>query len=195
GGVANQPAVLAGVLDVSASRQAARFVRFCDAFNIPLLTFVDVPGFLPGIDQEHNGIIRHGSKLLFAYCEATVPKLTVITRKAYGGAYVVMSSRSIRADVSFAWPTAEIAVMGSEAAVRLIQRREIAEADDPASKEAELVAAYRERFATPYQAAGRGHIEAVIWPRETRRRLIQALATLEGKSETRPQRKHGNIPL
>ncbi len=170
-------------------------MRFCDAFNIPLVTFVDVPGFLPGVDQEHRGIIRHGSKLLFAYCEATVPKLTVITRKAYGGAYVVMSSRSIRADVSFAWPTAEIAVMGSEAAVRLIQRREIAEADDPAAKEAELVAAYRERFATPYQAAGRGHIEAVIWPRETRRRLIQALGTLEGKSETRPQRKHGNIPL
>lgn len=193
--VANQPKTLAGTLDIDASNKGARFVRFCDAFNIPLVTFVDVPGFLPGVQQEYGGIIRHGSKLLYAYCEATVPKLTVITRKAYGGAYVVMASRSIRADVSFAWPTAEIAVMGPEAAVRLISRREIAEADDPQSREAELVAEYRERFANPYQAAGRGHIEAVIWPRETRQKLIQALGYLDNKVEARPARKHGNIPL
>jgi acetyl-CoA carboxylase carboxyltransferase component len=193
--VANQPKVLAGTLDIDASNKAARFVRFCDAFNIPLVTFVDVPGFLPGVTQEHGGIIRHGSKLLYAYCEATVPKLTVITRKAYGGAYVVMASRSIRADMSFAWPTAEIAVMGPEAAVRLIHRREIASAEDPAARESELADDYREQFANPFQAAGRGHIEAVIWPRDTRRCLIGALAALETKHETRPARKHGNIPL
>ncbi len=193
--VANQPQVLAGTLDIDASTKAARFVRFCDAFNIPLITFVDVPGFLPGVDQEHGGIIRHGSKLLYAYCEATVPKLTVITRKAYGGAYVVMSSRSIRADASFAWPTAEIAVMGPEAAVRLIHRREIAEADDAAAKETELAAEYREEFANPFQAAGRGHIEAVIWPRDTRAALIRSLDLLETKQEIRPARKHGNVPL
>jgi acetyl-CoA carboxylase carboxyltransferase component len=193
--VANQPKIMAGTLDIDASSKAARFVRFCDAFNIPLVTLVDVPGFLPGVQQEHNGIIRHGSKLLYAFCEATVPKVTVITRKAYGGAYVVMNSRSIRADVSLAWPTAEIAVMGSEAAVRLIQRREIAAAADPLAKEAELVEIYRDQFASPYQAAGRGHIEAVIWPRETRRRLIQALDLLQTKHEARPARKHGNIPL
>lgn len=193
--VANQPRVLAGTLDIDASTKAARFVRFCDAFNIPLITFVDVPGFLPGVDQEHGGIIRHGSKLLYAYCEATVPKLTVITRKAYGGAYVVMSSRSIRADASFAWPTAEVAVMGPEAAVRLIHRREIAEAEDQASKENELAAEYREEFANPFQAAGRGHIEAVIWPRDTRETLIRSLDLLETKQEVRPARKHGNVPL
>ncbi len=195
GVVANQPNVLAGTLDIDASSKASRFVRFCDAFNIPLVTFVDVPGFLPGVQQEHAGIIRHGSKLLYAFCEATVPKVTVITRKAYGGAYVVMSSRSIRSDINFAWPTGEIAVMGSEAAVRLIYRREIAAAEDPIAKEAELVEDYRRQFATPYQAAGRGHIEAVIWPRETRRKLIQALAALSTKYEARPARKHGNIPL
>ncbi|HLT20317.1 MAG TPA: acyl-CoA carboxylase subunit beta [Thermomicrobiales bacterium] len=193
--VANQPKVLAGTLDIDASTKAARFVRFCDAFNIPLVTFVDVPGFLPGVDQEHGGIIRHGSKLLYAYCEATVPKLTVITRKAYGGAYVVMASRSIRADMSFAWPTAEIAVMGPEAAVRLIHRRELSEADDPAAREKELADEYREEFANPFGAARRGHIEAVIRPRETRAALIQALATLETKHEIRPSRKHGNVPL
>lgn len=195
GVVANQPRVLAGTLDIDASEKAARFVRFCDAFNIPLVTFVDVPGFLPGVNQEHGGIIRHGSKLLYAYCEATVPKVTVITRKAYGGAYVVMNSQSIRSDLSVAWPTAEIAVMGSEAAVRLIQRRDIASAEDPAAKEAELVAAYREQFASPYQAAGRGYIEAVIRPRETRRWLIRGLEMLQNKREDRPKRKHGNIPL
>jgi len=193
--VANQPKVLAGTLDIDASEKAARFVRFCDAFNIPLITFVDVPGFLPGVAQEHGGIIRHGSKLLYAYCEATVPKLTVITRKAYGGAYVVMCSRSIRSDLSLAWPTAEIAVMGSDAAVRLIMRRDIAAADDPVAKEKELVADYREQFASPFQAAGRGYIEAVIRPRETRRMLIRGLEMLRNKREARPQRKHGNIPL
>ena len=193
--VANQPSVLAGTLDIDASTKAARFVRFCDAFNIPLVTFVDVPGFLPGVDQEHGGIIRHGSKLLYAYCEATVPKLTVITRKAYGGAYVVMASRSIRADVTLAWPTAEIAVMGPEAAVRLIHRREIGDADDPSARETELADEYREEFANPYQAAGRGHIEAVIWPRDTRETLIRSLELLETKHEARPARKHGNVPL
>jgi acetyl-CoA carboxylase carboxyltransferase component len=193
--VANQPSVLAGTLDIDASAKGARFVRFCDAFNIPLVTFVDVPGFLPGVTQEHGGIIRHGSKLLYAYCEATVPKVTVITRKAYGGAYVVMCSQSIRSDLSVAWPTAEIAVMGSEAAVRLINRREIAGALDPAARERELVADYREQFASPYQAAGRGYIEAVIQPRETRHWLIRSLDTLRNKREERPRRKHGNIPL
>ena len=195
GVVANQPRVLAGTLDIAASEKAARFVRFCDAFNIPLVTFVDVPGFLPGVNQEHGGIIRHGSKLLYAYCEATVPKVTVITRKAYGGAYVVMNSQSIRSDLSVAWPTAEIAVMGSEAAVRLIQRREIAAADDPVARELELVAVYREQFASPWQAASRGYIEAVIRPSETRRWLIRGLEMLKNKREERPKRKHGNIPL
>jgi acetyl-CoA carboxylase carboxyltransferase component len=193
--VANQPKVLAGTLDIDASEKAARFVRFCDAFNIPLVTFVDVPGFLPGVNQEHGGIIRHGSKLLYAYCEATVPKVTVITRKAYGGAYVVMNSQSIRSDLSVAWPTSEIAVMGSEAAVRLISRREIAAADDPVAKEQELIAGYREQFASPWQAAQRGYIEAVIRPRETRAWLIRGLDMLRNKREERPKRKHGNIPL
>ncbi|RIK46392.1 MAG: methylmalonyl-CoA carboxyltransferase [Chloroflexi bacterium] len=195
GVVANQPKVLAGTLDIDASTKAARFVRFCDAFNIPLVTFVDVPGFLPGVMQEHGGIIRHGSKLLYAYCEATVPKVTVITRKAYGGAYVVMCSRSIRSDLSVAWPTAEIAVMGSEAAVRLVSRREIAEAADPVAKERELVEHYRDQFASPYQAAGRGYIEAVIEPHDTRRWLVRTLHMLRNKREERPKRKHGNIPL
>ena len=193
--VANQPKFLAGTLDIDASNKAARFVRFCDAFNIPLITFVDVPGFLPGVNQEHGGIIRHGSKLLYAYCEATVPKLTVITRKAYGGAYVVMNSQSIRSDLSVSWPTGEIAVMGPEAAVRLIARRDIAAAPDPVAKEKELVADYKDQFASPYQAAGRGYIEAVIHPRETRKWLIRGLARLENKRVERPKRKHGNIPL
>jgi acetyl-CoA carboxylase carboxyltransferase component len=193
--VANQPRHLAGTLDIDASEKAARFVRFCDAFNIPLVTFVDVPGFLPGVDQEHGGIIRHGSKLLYAYCEATVPKLTVITRKAYGGAYVVMNSRSIRSDLSLSWPTGEIAVMGAEAAVRLILRREIMAAPDPVAKEKELIEQYRGQFVTPYQAASRGYIEAVIRPRETRRWLIRGLEVLKNKREERPKRKHGNIPL
>ena len=193
--VANQPKVLAGTLDIDASTKAARFVRFCDAFNIPLVAFVDVPGFLPGVNQEHSGIIRHGSKLLYAFAEATVPKLTVITRKAYGGAYVVMNSQSIRADLSVAWPTAEIAVMGSDAAVRLVSRRDIAAADDPAARERDLIAAYRDQFASPYQAAGRGYIEAVIEPRDTRKVLATALSQLKTKREDRPRRKHGNIPL
>ncbi len=195
GVVANQPAVLAGVLDIAASEKAARFVRFCDAFNIPLVTFVDVPGFLPGTAQEHGGIIRSGAKLLYAYCEATVPKLTVITRKAYGGAYDVMSSKHIRGDVNLAWPTAEVAVMGPDGAVNIIYRREIAEAEDPAKRRAELEAEYREKFANPYVAAGRGYIDAVIEPRETRPRLINALEMLTNKRDSNPAKKHGNIPL
>ncbi|HET9014195.1 MAG TPA: acyl-CoA carboxylase subunit beta [Thermomicrobiaceae bacterium] len=193
--VANQPRVLAGTLDIDASSKAARFVRFCDAFNIPLVTFVDVPGFLPGTNQEYGGIIRHGSKLLYAYCEATVPKLTVITRKAYGGAYVVMSSQSIRSDFSVAWPTAEIAVMGPDAAVNLIRRREIAAAADPAETRARFAREYEQEFANPFQAASRGYIDDVIAPSQTRPWLIRALATLRGKRAPVPARKHGNIPL
>jgi acetyl-CoA carboxylase carboxyltransferase component len=193
--VANQPQVLAGTLDITSSTKAARFVRFCDAFNVPLVTFVDVPGFLPGTEQEYGGIIRHGSKLLYAFSEATVPRLTVITRKAYGGAYVVMNSKHIRADISFAWPSAEIAVMGAEGAVNIIQRKAIASADDPESKRAELIADYAETFSTPYIAAERGYIDAVIEPQETRKKLSQALEMLRSKRETIPQRKHGNIPL
>jgi len=193
--VANQPAVLAGVLDIDASEKGARFVRFCDAFNIPIITFEDVPGFLPGTFQEHHGIIRSGAKLLFAYCEATVPKLTVVTRKAYGGAYCVMSSKHIRGDLNLAWPTAEIAVMGSEAAVNLIQRRDWEKAPDPAKRKAELVAAYSEKFASPYVAAERGYIDDVIEPKETRPRLINALAMLSNKRDGNPAKKHGNIPL
>jgi acetyl-CoA carboxylase carboxyltransferase component len=193
--VANQPAQLAGTLDIDSSVKAARFVRFCDAFNIPLVTFVDVPGFLPGAQQEYGGIIRHGAKLLYAYAEATVPKLTVITRKAYGGAYDVMGSKHIRADFNFAWPTAEIAVLGAEAAVRIIFRRELAQADDPAARQAELTAAYQERFASPYIAAERGYIDAVIEPRETRPMLIRALALARGKRQGLPPRKHGTMPL
>jgi propionyl-CoA carboxylase beta subunit len=195
GVVAQQPMVLAGVLDIDASIKAARFVRFCDAFNIPLVTFVDVPGFLPGTAQEHGGIIRNGAKLLYAYAEATVPKLTVITRKAYGGAYDVMSSKHIRGDYNVAWPSAEIAVMGPEGAVNVIYREEIAKAKDPDERRRQLVAEYVERFANPYVAAARGYVDDVIEPRETRRKLIAALRSLAGKRDTNPRRKHGNIPL
>ena len=193
--VANQPAVLAGVLDIHASEKAARFVRFCDAFNIPLVTFVDVPGFLPGTAQEHAGIIRSGAKLLYAYCEATVPKLTITTRKAYGGAYCVMSSKHIRGDVNLAWPTAEIAVMGPEGAVNIVYRKELLQAQDPLKRKGELVAEYRERFANPYVAASRGYVDDVIEPRETRMRLINALEMLTNKRDTNPPKKHGCIPL
>jgi acetyl-CoA carboxylase carboxyltransferase component len=193
--VAQQPAVLAGALDIDASTKAARFVRTCDCFNVPLVTLVDVPGFLPGVGQEHGGIIRHGAKLLFAYCEATVPKLTVITRKAYGGAYDVMSSKHIRGDMNFAWPTAEIAVMGIEGAVNIIFKDRIAAADDPAAERARLVADYEAQFANPYVAAARGYVDDVIMPSETRPRLIAALEMLAGKRETNPRKKHGNIPL
>jgi acetyl-CoA carboxylase carboxyltransferase component len=195
GVVANQPKVLAGTLDIDASVKAARFVRFCDAFSIPLVVFEDVPGFLPGTDQEYRGIIRHGSKLLYAFAEATVPKVTVITRKAYGGAYVVMNSKHIGADLNLAWPTAEIAVMGPEAAVNLIFRRELAAAPDASSRRQELVQDYEERFASPYQAASRGYVDDVIAPRQTRPRLIRALALARSKRVATPARKHGNIPL
>ena len=193
--VANQPAHLAGTLDIDASVKGARFVRFCDAFNIPLVTFEDVPGFLPGTRQEYGGIIRHGAKLLFAFAEATVPKLTVITRKAYGGAYCVMASKHIRTDVNFAWPSAEIAVMGPEGAVNVLYRRELESAEDPAAQRALRVAEFREKFANPYIAASRGFVDAVIRPRETRPRLIAALATLATKRDRNPPKKHGNIPL
>jgi propionyl-CoA carboxylase beta chain len=195
GVVANQPMVLAGCLDVDSSIKAARFVRFCDAFNIPLLTLVDVPGFLPGTAQEYGGIIRNGAKLLYAFAEATVPKVTVITRKAYGGAYDVMSSKHIRADFNFAWPTAEIAVMGPEGAVNIIHRAELARAQDPDAKRAALVEQYRQTFANPYRAAERGYIDAVIRPETTRRVLIESLASLVNKRDENPQKKHGNIPL
>ena len=193
--VANQPAVLAGVLDINASVKAARFIRFCDAFNIPLVTFEDVPGFLPGVTQEHGGIIKHGAKLLYAYCEATVPKLTVITRKAYGGAYDVMSSKHIRGDYNVAWPTAEIAVMGPKGAVDILFRKEIAEASDPAAATDARVAEYTTKFANPYVAAGRGYVDDIIDPRDTRPRLIEALDALQGKRDRNPPKKHGNIPL
>jgi propionyl-CoA carboxylase beta chain len=193
--VAQQPEVLAGALDIDASVKAARFVRTCDAFNVPLVTFVDVPGFLPGVDQEHGGIIRHGAKLLYAYAEATVPKLTGITRKAYGGAYDVMSSKHIRGDMNFAWPTAEIAVMGADGAVNIIHREELAMAADPDAERARLVADYRAAFANPYIAAARGYVDDVIRPSETRPRLIRALAALAGKRDVNPRKKHGNIPL
>jgi len=193
--IANQPAVLAGVLDINSSDKAARFVRFCDSFNIPILTFVDVPGFMPGTGQEHGGIIRHGAKLLFAYCEATVPKLTVVTRKAYGGAYDVMSSKHIRGDVNLAWPTAEIAVMGPEGAVNIIFRKELAQSKDVEKRRAELVSEYRDKFANPYIAASRGFIDDVIEPRETRPRLVNALEMVANKRDANPAKKHGNIPL
>lgn len=193
--VANQPMVLAGVLDIKASEKAARFVRFCDCFNVPLIVFEDVPGFLPGLDQEHGGIIRHGAKLLYAFCEATVPKITVVTRKAYGGAYCVMNSKHIRADLNLAWPTAEIAVMGAEGAVNIIFRRELNNAEDPAGRKTELVNDYSERFANPYAAARRGYIDDVIEPSQTRPRLINALSMLQNKRDTNPPKKHGNIPL
>ena len=193
--VANQPAFLAGVLDIDSSEKAGRFVRFCDSFNIPLLTFVDVPGFLPGTDQEHGGIIRSGAKLLYAFSEATVPKITLITRKAYGGAYDVMSSKHIRGDVNLAWPSAEIAVMGPEGAVNIIFRKELSKAKDPDKKRAELVEEYREKFANPYIAASRGYIDDVIEPSTTRARLINALEMLDNKRDRNPSKKHGNIPL
>ena len=195
GVVAQQPAVLAGALDIDASVKAARFVRTCDCFNVPLVTFVDVPGFLPGVGQEHGGIIKHGAKLLYAYCEATVPKLTVITRKAYGGAYDVMSSKHIRGDMNFAWPTAEIAVMGAPGAVNIIFKDEIAKAADPVAEHRRLVAEYEEQFSNPYVAAARGYVDDVIVPSETRPRLIRALEMLADKRDTNPRKKHGNIPL
>ncbi|MEA3510431.1 MAG: acyl-CoA carboxylase subunit beta [Actinomycetota bacterium] len=195
GVVGNQPAALAGTLDIDASTKGARFVRFCDAFNIPLVTLVDVPGFLPGVGQEHAGIIRHGAKLLYAFSEATVPRVTVITRKAYGGAFLVMNARSIRADIAFAWPTAEIAVMGAKGAVNIIHRREIREADDVEAESQRLIDDYEDRFNNPYVAAERGYIDDVIEARETRPRLIHALEMLRNKREATPPRKHGNIPL
>jgi acetyl-CoA carboxylase carboxyltransferase component len=193
--VANQPKVQAGTLDIDSAEKASRFVRTCDAFNVPIVTFVDVPGFLPGTEQEYHGIIRHGAKLLYAFAEATVPRLTVITRKAYGGAYLVMNSKHLRADVSFAWPTAEIAVMGPEGAVNVVFRKQIEKAEDPVAARAELIAQYQEKFATPYVAAERGFIDDVIEPSETRPRLINALRMLSTKREAVPARKHGNIPL
>jgi propionyl-CoA carboxylase beta chain len=193
--VANQPAHLAGTLDINASVKGARFVRFCDAFNIPLITFEDVPGFLPGTVQEYGGIIRHGAKLLYAFAEATVPKITVITRKAYGGAYCVMASKHIRTDFNYAWPSAEIAVMGAEGAVNILYKREIEKAPDPAAMRAQRIAEFRERFASPYVAAERGYIDEVILPRTTRAKLVQALATLDHKRDKNPPKKHGNIPL
>lgn len=195
GFVGNQPMVLAGVLDIESSEKAARFVRMCDAFNIPLVTFVDVPGFLPGVDQEHGGIIRHGAKLLYAFCEATVPRIQVITRKAYGGAYVVMNSKSVGADLAFAWPSAELAVMGPQGAVEILHRSELAAANDPAARRKELVDDYTERFANPYVAAERGFVDEVIDPAVTRIRCIEGLRMLADKREELPQRKHGNVPL
>lgn len=185
----------AGTLDIESSQKGARFVRFCDAFNIPILTFEDVPGFMPGTDQEHNGIIRHGAKLLYAFSEATVPLLTVITRKAYGGAYCVMSSKHIGGDVNYAWPTAEIAVMGPKGAVNVLYREELAAADDPDARRQELIDEYREEFANPYTAADRGFVDDVIEPTETRARLIDDLTMLKGKRSEAPEKKHGNIPI
>jgi acetyl-CoA carboxylase carboxyltransferase component len=195
GVIANQPKVLAGTLDIDSSEKASRFVRFCDAFNIPILTFVDVPGFLPGTQQEYGGIIRHGAKLLYAYAEATVPRMTVITRKAYGGAYLVMNSKHLRSDVSFAWPTAEIAVMGPDGAVNVVFRKEIEKAEDPSTRRRELIAEYQRKFANPYVAAEHGFVDDVIEPAETRPRLIKSLRVLASKRESVPARKHGNIPL
>ena len=193
--VGNQPQVLAGCLDIDASEKAGRFVRTCDAFNIPLVTFVDVPGFLPGTDQEYGGIIRHGAKLLYAYCESTVPRVQIITRKGYGGAYVVMNSKSIGADLAFAWPSGEIAVMGPQGAVNIIFRKEIEAAADTEARRGELIAEYTERFANQYSAAERGYVDDVIDPRDTRRVLVRALEMLRSKKEKLPQRKHGNVPL
>jgi acetyl-CoA carboxylase carboxyltransferase component len=193
--VGNQPAVLAGVLDIDSSEKGARFVRTCDAFNIPLVTFVDVPGFMPGTDQEYGGIIRHGAKLLYAYCEATVPRVQVVTRKAYGGAYVVMDSKSIGTDLSFAWPSAELAVMGPQGAVEIVHRRELADSPDPGVRRAEMVAEYIERYANPYVAAERGYVDDVIDPADTRRILARSLDLLASKREELPRRKHGNVPL
>lgn len=195
GMVANQPAVMAGCLDISASEKAARFIRTCNAFNVPLVTFIDVPGYLPGVEQEHGGIIKHGAKILFAYCEANVPKLAVITRKAYGGAYTVMSSKHIRSDLNLAWPSAEIAVMGPDGAVGIVFRKELAAAEDPVARNKELVDEYREKFASPYIAAERGYVDDVIEPHETRPRLIEALRLLWSKNEPTPAKKNSNIPL
>jgi propionyl-CoA carboxylase beta chain len=193
--IAQQPRVLAGALDINSADKGARFIRFCDSFNIPLITFCDTSGFLPGLNQEHGGIIRHGAKMLYAYAEATVPKIAVITRKAYGGAYIAMSSKHLRSDVNYAWPNAEIAVMGPEGAVNVVNRREIEAAEDAEGKRAELVQEYREKYATPYIAAARGYIDAVIVPHETRPRIIESLAVLENKRDGLPPKKHGNIPL
>ena len=193
--VGNQPQEFAGVLDIESSEKAARFVRTCDAFNIPLITFVDVPGFLPGVNQEHDGIIRHGAKLLYAYCESTVPRIQMITRKAYGGAYVVMNSKSIGADLAYAWPTAELAVMGPQGAVEIVYRRELQQAADPVARRAELVNDYTEKYANPYNAAERGYIDDVIDPAETRIKLIAGLKMLQTKRAELPRRKHGNMPL
>jgi propionyl-CoA carboxylase beta chain len=193
--VGQNPAHLAGVLDIESSTKGGRFVRFCDCFNIPIITFVDVPGFLPGVAQEHGGIIRHGAKLLYAYCEATVPKITVITRKGYGGAYVVMGSKHVRGDINYAWPSAEIAVMGPQGAVNIIFRKEIAEAEDSEAKRERLLREYREKFANPYAAAERGYVDEVIEPHQTRPRLIDALEMLQNKRASLPPKKHGNIPL
>ncbi len=195
GVVANQPAHLAGVLDIDASVKGGRFVRFCDAFNIPIVTFVDVPGFLPGVAQEHGGIIKHGAKLLYAFCEATVPRITIITRKAYGGAYVVMSSKHTRADISLAYPTAELAVMGPDGAVNIVFRKELQAVADPEARRKELEAEYRENFANPYKAAELGYVDEVIAPEETRPRIIRSLEMLASKRDTMPPKKHGNIPL
>jgi acetyl-CoA carboxylase carboxyltransferase component len=195
GVVGNQPMVLAGVLDIESSEKAARFVRTCDAFNIPIVTFVDVPGFLPGVDQEYGGIIRHGAKLLYAYCESTVPRIQVITRKAYGGAYVVMNSKSIGADLAYAWPTAELAVMGPQGAVEIVYRRELQQAADPVARRAELVSEYAEKYSNPYAAAERGYVDDVIDPAETRIKLIAGFEMLKSKREELPRRKHGNMPL
>jgi propionyl-CoA carboxylase beta chain len=193
--VGNNPAVLAGCLDIDASVKAARFVRFCDCFNIPIVTFVDVPGFLPGTNQEWGGIIKHGAKLLYAYAEATVPKVTIITRKAYGGAYDVMASKHIRADINYAYPTAEIAVMGPDGAVNIIFRKEIEQAKDPVAEKARLVADYREKFANPFKAAELGYVDEVIRPEQTRAKTIRALEMLRDKRQENLPRKHGNIPL
>jgi acetyl-CoA carboxylase carboxyltransferase component len=193
--VGNQPQVLAGVLDIESSEKGARFVRTCDSFNIPLVTFVDVPGFMPGTDQEYGGIIRHGAKLLYAYCESTVPRIQIITRKAYGGAYVVMNSKSIGADLAFAWPSAELAVMGPQGAVDIVYRRELATSADAAGRRAQLVDEYTERFANPYLAAERGYVDDVIDPADTRKVLSRSLDLLRSKREELPKRKHGNVPL
>jgi propionyl-CoA carboxylase beta chain len=193
--VANQPSYLAGVLDISASEKGARFIRFCDAFNIPLVVFEDVPGFMPGVQQEHGGIIRHGAKLLYAFAEATVPKITIITRKAYGGAYCVMASKHLRTDFNFAYPTAEIAVMGAEGAMNILHSKAISESKDPQAKKNELMEAYNQKFANPYVAAELGFVDEVIFPRETREKVLQALSFLETKRDYLPAKKHGNIPL
>jgi propionyl-CoA carboxylase beta chain len=193
--VGNQPAVLAGVLDIDSSRKASRFVRFCDAFNIPIVTFVDTPGYLPGTSQEYGGIIMHGAKLVYAYAEATVPKVTIIVRRAYGGAYDAMGSKHLRADINYAWPMGEIAVMGPDAAVNIIHRREIEKATDVEETRKKLIEQYKERFANPYIAAGKGYIDAVIDPRETRPKIIRALDMLRSKTDSTPPKKHGNVPL